>query len=361
LISSFEIKKTKWLTYFPVVVVPGIILILILIVIWLVIPSLPIRVSSDLVPTRLLIGDTALYRVRVSAPPGYDVDISFNTKLPEGVETKDPIQVKTNQFPRFREEIKVPLRFYRTGKTQIPGAVIKYRISSDSKWIQIELPLETVFVERMTDDSILDSGRVRISSSLSYRNLPMEKNADPQDNRYLDAPIRLPVHDEMRMMFPKTLKNRVFAATYVVAGSLVLLICLVFFGILIWYLRLPPPPSAYQTAIDSLSSLQKMKGNGPHSHRVFYSKLDETLRKYLRTRFGLSKSAKTALEVISWIKVTESIPKNSKSFLMNRISLCDRNKYCADNELLSVDQISLSEDMDFVIRTSPEQEKEGSA
>jgi hypothetical protein len=46
---------------------------------------------------------------------------------------------------------------------------------------------------------------------------------------------------------------------------------------------------------------------------------------------------------------------------MNRISLCDRNKYCADNELLSVDQISLSEDMDFVIRTSPEQEKEGSA
>ena len=117
--------------------------------------------------------------------------------------------------------------------------------------------------------------------------------------------------------------------------------------------KIPP----HIKALQSLEDLSKKRLSEQSLQKQYYTELTEIIWVYLEERFGIFASEMTSSEILSQVKITNSISQNNYTLLENLFTTSDLVKFAKYETNQMIDKNSFSNAKEFVINTKEEIEQ----
>ncbi len=238
-----------------------------------------VTIESRVSKSRLTIGDTVQYRVRLQRPPSVEV------RWPGPAANLGGFEIRGYQTPEARreggaviEEAAYTISTFDTGRFEIPPLTLQYRQPPDSVWQILRTEKLDLYVASL-------------------------RPSEAGDIREIKAPWELP--RDWRQV--------------ILIGAIVAGVLLLAAGGYYWWRRrqgkglLPervtPPRPAHEEALAALAELRNRGLPAAGEIKLFYSTLSEIVRRYLAGRYRVEALEMTTFEVLEHFKRVDLDPQ----------------------------------------------------
>ncbi len=193
-----------------------------------------------------------------------------------------------------------------------------------------------------TDSLVADSSAFFVN--------PIPKNSAQQDIYDIKQPIREPI---------------TFSEVAPWIGLVIAIVALVVFLIIYLdrrkknkpFLNLfKPAEPPHLVALRELSKIRDEKLWNAENHKLYYTRLVDTLRIYLEGRFGINAPEQTTSEILSEINRVDYAFNGLKDQLQELLLVADLVKFAKHIPLVAENEANLNFAIDFVNKTKPEEE-----
>lgn len=303
-------------------------------VIALVRQAQPVTVTAALDRTAGAVGDSFRYTLSVRARDNMEVVVPPLDTVLEGFLVRDRKSF-VRRLPGaevlvFRSVIARD----EAGDAVIPPVKVRYRQKGEADWNEavsrgFVLSIRSL-LEREPEPQAASS--ITIGGDLVARGVPRGRDSESARgaSRTMEVGSQLTfrVKDAPGPKAIPTVQDIVFAALFLVAGSM-----LIFFGLPLLYEKLfrrtLPPPTPREDAERRLKSIRPADAYAQGRAKAAYAELDSLLRDYIKRRFAMRDAELTAREFLAEVEGVQGLTAEQKRLIGDVIRLCEVVRYSA--------------------------------
>ncbi len=255
--------------------------------------DLLLTVKAEVDTHSALIGDRITYTIGVKTKKNIDVQFSSFGENLSGLTVKDSGSSRGGFWNSATYTEWYTLESYTPGHHTIPGALIKYKETTEEEWKEVMTEEITVEVQ-----SLLDKADVS----------PEIKD--------IKGPLRL-----FNLM------------SLSVILAVIMLIAIIIIAVRLRHKRIKedelylPPRPAHEIAFEALYALRNKNYIRNGKVQEYYFEISDIVRHYLENRFSLKAPEMTTEEFLSHVKNSDLLRSEHKSLLREFLSHCDMVKF----------------------------------